>query len=71
MSIPKKDRIPAHPAVGDGHLAKEPPRVILMTPLMATVGALLVFFTVAVVVVVIIPNITSTPQPSEWMCVLS
>ncbi len=48
-------------------LSQEPFRFILMSPLMCTVGALLVFFAVAVVVVVILPTFSMDPPPSlNW-----
>ncbi len=68
MPIPKDERIPAHPPVATDYMSEEPRRVILMTPLMSTLGALLVFFSVAVVAVVILPTFTMNPPPSSnWL----
>ncbi len=62
-----KNEIPSHPPVAKGFLAEGPSRFILMTPLMSTVGALLVFFAVAFTMVVILPIMTVSPPPStNW-----
>ena len=63
----QEERIPAHPPVAHGELSEEPRRLILMTPLMCTLGAVLVFMAVAVVVVVILPTFSMNPPPSvNW-----
>jgi len=68
MAKHDENRIPAHPLIGNEHLGEAPRRAILMTPLMSTVGALLVFFIVAVIVVVILPTFTMSPSASDnWI----
>ncbi len=67
MKTPESERIPAHPPVAGGLFSEEPYRALLMTPLMCTLGAMLVFFSVAVVVVVLLPTYTMDPPPSlNW-----
>ncbi len=68
MATRDENRIPAHPLIGDTYLGEAPRRAIAMTPLMSTLGALLVFFIVAVIVVVILPTFTMSPPASDnWV----
>jgi len=59
-TVPDIPSEPVHPKEWPDH----PRKKMLMTPLMATVGAMLAFFTV-VFVVVYLPTTTFEPEPSE------
>lgn len=61
------DRYPQHPPVTQLYNREGPRRVMLMTPKMATIGALLAFFAV-VALVVVLPVATYDPPVSDnWL----
>lgn len=60
------NRVPAHPPTPQGFASQAPKRFILMTPVMAAVGGLVVFFTVVLMVVVLPTNTYSPPVSTNW-----
>ncbi len=68
-AVPEGDgeRFPAHPEVSQLYNREGPRRVMLMTPMMSTVGALVAFFTVVGLVVVLPVATYDPPTSANWL----